>query len=188
MNLHFDLLAPLYDRLMSRPDAEPLARALNLPADGLLLDVGGGTGRVSRLLVPWVRGAVVCDASRGMLAQASPAGLCAVQCRAERLPFADGAFARVLVVDALHHFSRQREALAELVRVLAPGGRLLISEPDIAHRGVRLIALAERLTLMGSHFLPPGEIETMLAAEGISPHIVRDGEATAWIVADKPVE
>lgn len=188
MKLHFDLLAPLYDHLMSRPDAEPLARALNLPADGLLLDAGGGTGRVSRLLVPWVRGVVVCDASRGMLAQVSPGGLCTVQCHAERLPFADGAFARVLVVDALHHFSRQREALAELVRVLAPGGRLLVSEPDIGHRGVRLIALAERLALMGSRFLPPTEIAAMLAVEGIAPSIARDGGATAWIVADKPVE
>ena len=188
MNLHFDLIAPLYDHLMGRPDAGPLAKALGLPSDGLLLDAGGGTGRVSRLLAPWVKGVVVCDASRRMLAQARPAGLSAVQGHAERLPFPDGAFARVLVVDALHHFRRQREALSELVRVLAPGGRLLVSEPDIAHAGVRLIALAERLALMNSRFLPPAEIAAMLAAEGIAPRMLRNGGTTAWLIADKPSE
>ena len=188
MNLHFDLLAPLYDRLMRRPEARPLAQALNLPAAGLLLDAGGGTGRVSRALAPWVKGVVVCDASRRMLAQARPAGLGAVQGHAETLPFADGAFDRVLVVDALHHFRRQREAMGELVRVLAPGGRLLVSEPDTAHAGVRLIALAERLALMDSHFLPPEEIAAILAAQGLTPRIARNGSTTAWIVADKPKE
>lgn len=185
MNLHFDLLAPLYDRLMRPPDIEPLARALGLPTRGWLLDVGGGTGRVSRALTPWVRGIVVCDASRQMLAQALSAGLCAVQGHAERLPFADDAFDRVLVVDALHHFRRQPEAVGELVRVLAPGGRLLVSEPDIAHAGVRLIAFAERLAWMDSHFLSPDEIAAELAAQGLAPSIARNGSATAWIIVDK---
>jgi len=189
MNLHFDLLAPLYDRLIRRPNVSPLARALNLPAAGLLLDAGGGTGRVSRLLAPWVSGVVVCDASRPMLAQARPSGLSLVQGHAEGLPFADGAFARVLVVDALHHFRRQREALVEFVRVLAPGGRLLVSEPDIARMGVRLIALAERMALMDSHFLPPVEIAAVLAAQGIgAPRIARDGRYSAWVIADKATE
>jgi ubiquinone/menaquinone biosynthesis C-methylase UbiE len=186
LNVLFDIVAPLYDHVMSRPDAGRLAEALDLPADGLLLDAGGGTGRVSRLLAPWVKGVVVCDASRRMLAQARPSGLDVVQGHAEGLPFADGTFARVLVVDALHHFRRQREALVELVRVLAPGGRLLVSEPDIAQTGVRMIALAERLALMDSHFLPPAEIAAMLATHGIAPRIARDGVANAWIIADKP--
>lgn len=188
MNLLFNVVAPLYDRLMSRPDAGPLAEALGLPVDGLLLDAGGGTGRVSRLLASWVGGVVVCDASRQMLARTRPAGLEAVQGHAERLPFADNAFARVLVVDALHHFRRQREALGELVRVLAPGGRLLVAEPDVAHTGVRLIALAERLALMDSHFLPPAEVAAMLAAEGAATRIHTDGGTTAWIIADKATD
>jgi demethylmenaquinone methyltransferase/2-methoxy-6-polyprenyl-1,4-benzoquinol methylase len=184
LNLFFDVIAPLYDRLMGQPDAGPLAKALNLPSDGLLLDVGGGTGRVSRLLASWVGGVAVCDASRRMLARARSTGLNAVQGSAEGLPFREGAFARVLVVDALHHFRRQRDALSELVRVLAPGGRLLVSEPDIAHAEVRLISLAERLALMDSHFLPPAEVAAALAAQGLVVRIERNG-ITAWIIADK---
>ena len=185
MNLHFDLVAPLYERLIRPPDVGPLTHALGLPADGLLLDAGGGTGRVSRALAPRVQGVVVCDASLGMLAQARPAGLRAVQGHAERLPFADGAFDRVLVVDALHHFRSQREAISELVRVLAPGGRLVVSEPDIAHAGVRLVALLERLALMDSHFLRPDEIAAIVATQGLSPRIERNGSTSVWIIADK---
>ena len=185
MNLHFDLVAPLYERLIRPPDVGPLAHALGLPADGLLLDAGGGTGRVSRALAPRVQGVVVCDASLGMLAQARPAGLRAVQGHAERLPFSDGSFRRVLVVDALHHFRSQREAISELVRVLAPGGRLVVSEPDIVHAGVRLVALLERLALMDSHFLRPDEIAAIVATQGLSPRIERNGSTSVWIIADK---
>ena len=65
-----------------------------------------------------------------MLAEARAKGTVApVRGHAERLPFPDGSFDRILVVDALHHFCDQREAIGDLLRVLAPGGRLLVAEP-----------------------------------------------------------
>lgn len=188
MSRHFDLLAPFYNRLMRPPDVGPLAKALGLPAAGWLLDVGGGTGRVSRLLAPWVGGVVVCDASQQMLARARLDGLDVVLGYAERLPFADGAFGRVLVVDALHHFRSQRLAAREFARVLAPGGRLLVSEPDITDPRVRLVALAERLAQMDSHFLPAERIAAMLAARGLTPRITHTDATSTWIIADKPEE
>lgn len=181
---HFDLLAPFYDRLMCRSEAVPLAEALNLPSDGVLLDVGGGTGRVSHALAPWVREVVVCDASRQMLERARQGGVAIVQGTAEHLPFGDGAIERVLVVDALHHFRSQEQAVRELVRVLAPKGRLLVSEPDTASASVRLIAFAERLALMDSRFLSPEEIAAIITAQGLATRIVRHG-TTAWIIADR---
>ena len=38
-----------------------------------------------------------------------------------RLPFVDAAFERALIIDALNHFGRQKESMAEVARVLAPG-------------------------------------------------------------------
>lgn len=186
MTLLFDLLAPLYDRLARVPDVAPLVSALDLPVRGMLLDLGGGTGRVSRALVDLADAVVVCDVSRAMLARARRHGLSVAQGQAERLPFADGAFTRVLLVDALHHFRRQREALAECARVLAPGGRLVVSEPDIARPEVRAIALAERLLFMDSHFLPPGEVAASIAAAGLSPRVERGARLSYWVVADRP--
>jgi SAM-dependent methyltransferase len=51
------------------------------------------------------------------------------------LPYADAAFDRALCLDVLEHltFDEQPRALAELHRVLAPGGELFVSVPNLAH-------------------------------------------------------
>jgi SAM-dependent methyltransferase len=187
INLHFDFLAKFYERLMPAADPSTFARLLALPCDGTLLDAGGGTGRVSARLKPHVARAVVCDLSLPMLQQAQRHdGLVAVQARGHHLPFPDRAFARIVVVDAVHHFQHPGRVLAELMRVLSPGGRLVIEEPDIGRWPVRLVALAERLALMDSHFLPPAEIAALLASLGGRPQLTDDGRWRSWIIVDKP--
>ena len=52
----------------------------------------------------------------------------AVQCDAEKLPFADGYFDCVSVAFGLRNMTRKDKALAEMARVLKPGGRLLVLE------------------------------------------------------------
>ncbi len=94
----------------------------------------------------------MCDTSKGMTRQARAKGLLAVRGAVEGLPFAHGSFERLLVVDAFHHFADHQAAARELVRVVRPGGRLVIEEPDIRRWPVKLIALAERLLLMRSRF------------------------------------
>lgn len=186
MNLHFDLLAPFYDRAIPPPEASSLAAALQLPTTGWLLDAGGGTGRVSSLLQPLVGRLVISDLSVPMLGQAAAKGVaCPVQAHAERLPFPTNHFDRVLVVDALHHFADQRQAVGELLRVLKPGGRLVIEEPNIAFFRVKLIAWAEKLALMGSRFYAPHEIAGMVSAHGFSAEVQQNDELSAWVIVDK---
>lgn len=187
MNLHFDLLAPFYDRAIPPPEADRLRAALRLPTAGWLLDAGGGTGRVSSSLRPLVGRLVISDLSAPMLGQAMVKGVaCPVQAHVERLPFPDGHFDRVLVVDAMHHFADQRQAVGELLRVLKPGGRLVIEEPDIALLRVKLIAWAEKLALMGSRFYAPDEIAAMVSARGLSAVVQRSDQFSAWVIVDKP--
>jgi len=45
------------------------------------------------------------------------------------LPFADGTFGVAVLSGAIHHFYRPKEALAQIERVLCPGGRLCVVEP-----------------------------------------------------------
>jgi demethylmenaquinone methyltransferase/2-methoxy-6-polyprenyl-1,4-benzoquinol methylase len=52
----------------------------------------------------------------------------AVQCDAEHLPFPDGYFDRVTVAFGLRNMTHKERALAEMARVLRPGGRLLVLE------------------------------------------------------------
>jgi hypothetical protein len=71
------------------------------------------------------------------------------------------------------------------MRVLAPGGRAVIEEPDITHPGVRLVALGERLLLMRSQFRVPQEIRRLFQACGGRVRIERRAY-TAWVIVEKP--
>ncbi len=186
-NFLFDWIAPLYDVVIHSPNAERLEELLALPVDGWMLDAGGGTGRVSAELRPLVGQLVVSDLSHAMLRQAyEKCTRCPARSRVERLPFATDSFERVLVVDALHHFGDQRLAVGELLRVLQPGGRLIIEEPDVRRFLVKLVALGERLALMESRFLPPDQIRELVRAQGFDARIEQEGHI-AWIVVDKPL-
>ena len=183
---HFGVLAPLYDRIIPPPDPDHLRERLRLPATGRLLDAGGGTGRVSSQLRHLVDEVIISDLSASMLKQAQVKGkIHPAQAHAERLPFPDASFDRVLVVDALHHFCDQRRAIGDLLRVLKPGGRLVIEEPDIHRLIVKLVALGEKIALMRSRFYSAEQIRDMVAGHGLSAAIERDNQFSAWVSVDK---
>jgi demethylmenaquinone methyltransferase/2-methoxy-6-polyprenyl-1,4-benzoquinol methylase len=182
---HFDLIASIYDRLIGPPDTKRLQQLLKLPTDGWLLDGGGGTGRVSSHLSGLTGHIVVSDLSHRMLKKSLNKKVSPVRAHVEKLPFADELFDRVLVVDALHHFCDQREAIEDLLRVLKPGGRLVIEEPDLNHKGVKILALAEKMMLMRSHFHTPQQIRQMIESKGCTAQIDHDGRYTAWMAAKK---
>jgi demethylmenaquinone methyltransferase/2-methoxy-6-polyprenyl-1,4-benzoquinol methylase len=102
-----------------------------------VLDIAGGTGDLARRFAEAVgeRGRVVLtDINETMLrtgrdrlldrGQAMPA----VACDAERLPFADASFDLVSVAFGLRNMTHKEAALAEMARVLRPGGKLLVLE------------------------------------------------------------
>ncbi len=183
---HFDLLAPIYDLVIPPPDPVRLRRLLRLPTEGSMLEAGGGTGRVSSRLVPLVGALVINDLSAPMLKEAQRKGaLYPVQSYVERLPFPDSSFDRVFAIDALHHFNDHHAAVGELLRVLSPGGRLVIEEPDIKRLPVKLIALLEKLALMNSHFLPAERIRALVASHGLDAQIGCLSDFATCIVVDK---
>ena len=184
MNSHFDLLAPCYDRAIQFTNLDRMLQVLDLPHPGILLDAGGGTGRIASALRPYVGSVIVVDVSWGMLSQARQKDLTATSSETEHLPFADNSFDRVLMVDALHHVVDQAGTVHELYRKLKPGGRLVIEEPDVRTFAVKLIAIAEKMALMRSHFLDPGQVAAMFPSHaGVK---IEAEKNIAWIIAGKP--
>lgn len=98
-----------------------------------ILDVGSGTGQLTRPLLKYADAAAqVCcsDLSMNMLRRGKarvrdqrPHFLC---CDLERLPFRSESFDGVLCGFVLEHFPDPREGLSEMVRVMRPGGRLML--------------------------------------------------------------
>jgi len=100
---------------------------------GRVLDVGCGAGHLSFAVAPGVSEIVASDLSPGMLAavrdEAQRRGLSNLvthQASAEALPFEDACFDAVCTRFSAHHWADLATGLAEIRRVLKPGGRLVV--------------------------------------------------------------
>ncbi len=89
------------------------------------------------------------------------------------------------MVDAFHHFWDKEVAVGEFLRVLKPGGRLVIEEQDIHRFAIKIVTWAEKLVLMHSEFFSADEIADMIQARGYSTHVERDGRFLFWVVTEK---
>jgi ubiquinone/menaquinone biosynthesis C-methylase UbiE len=141
----YDLVASRYDAIKQfRPQdeswfvARPLLQSMAGVERPVVLDVATGTGRLPLALLRDHFGAnggriVGLDLSRGMLRRARaklrPYGdqVWLVWQDAGRLPFGDGAFDAVTCLESLEFMPQPLQVLAEMVRVLAPGGTLLVT-------------------------------------------------------------
>lgn len=94
-----------------------------------ILDVGCGSGG-TMVAVADLGEITGCDLSPEALSLCQRRGLGRlVGARAEGLPFADGSFDVVLGCDVLEHVEHDEEALAEILRVLRPGGVFIGTVP-----------------------------------------------------------
>ena len=163
MRLIYQLGAGVYDQARANVTASdeavllPLLRAaLAGTPEPRVLDVATGTARVPLLLAsqPWFDGAIDgLDLTPAMLARAqakiAAAGLEARvalhQGDAGQLPWPDASFDLVTSLEALEFFPRPRRALAEMARVLRPGGALIVSKyPDRWARALPFKGLTRR--------------------------------------------
>jgi SAM-dependent methyltransferase len=133
---HFDDIAMVYDASLPAHVVEHYLRkrtrfVVEHCPRGSGLDVGCGTGVLAARLAAAGYAMTGVDPSAGMLdvMRARFPELTAVEASGTELPFAGDAFDLVLTVAALHHIADPadvRRTLAEMVRVLRPGGRIVV--------------------------------------------------------------
>jgi SAM-dependent methyltransferase len=97
---------------------------------GPVLDVGCGSSRIIGALP---RGSVAVDILRRKLRYARRFNRPLVHASGFSLPFPDESFPCVLCSQVIEHVPKTSPILSELVRVLAPGGRLVLGTPDYDH-------------------------------------------------------
>lgn len=120
------------NRLNTEVERRWIARRI---PEGLVLDAGTGTGRFSAHLAGQDRRVVALDSSPGMLAGLAgrSADVAPLLGDIYRLPFLDGSFDAVTCMHVLFHLPDWADVLAELARVLKPGGRLFFEMRNSEH-------------------------------------------------------
>lgn len=180
----FDVAAPVWERLAGRWGMGAVVARLELSGTERLVDLGGGVGRLARHVDGAAR-AVVLDPSAPMTRQGRRRGRTVTRARAEAIPLADGSCERVVVLDALHHMEQIDRAAAEIARVLAPGGRAVLFEPDPESFAGAWIARLERWAGMRSLLLDGDSLCRLFAGHGLSGTLERQS-AHLLLSLDKP--
>ena len=151
---------------------------LSIPPGSTVLDVGCGPGVVARALT--ARGCKVwglereparANSARNHCVEVLEADVEAVSLSEE---FAGRSFDVVLFLDVLEHLRDPQAALAGAEAVLAPGGRVLLSVPNVTHGALRLELLSGKFRYRASGLLDRGHLR-FFDADGLDAMIRQAG-------------
>jgi ubiquinone/menaquinone biosynthesis C-methylase UbiE len=175
------------ERLEELPPAV-IAELLQLAGDETLVDYGAGTGMYTIALAQWLpHGSVIAvDDSAEMLEH-----LCekleapqheglrerinVVHSEHDRVPLPDGCAQRLMAINVLHHIHDEPQPLAEIVRLLAPGGLCVVIEFG---------AIDRPFGPAKDHVLPHDQLRAVAAGLGLAVVAFHaPGEPLPWHVA-----
>lgn len=172
----WDLYAPIYEWAM-RADKKVYQymydRIPQVIEGKEVLEIATGPGLLAKQVADAAEQMVATDYSEGMIARAQkgdhPANLAFAVADATALPYGDNSFDVVLIANALHVMPEPEKALAEIDRVLRPGGTL-VAPNFVAHKGTFLSRIwSGVLKIAGitfEHQWNPEEYQNFLAQNG----------------------
>ena len=159
-------LLPTWEHISVAEHLHRYALAMSLASGKRVLDIASGEGYGSRLLGSVARNVLGVDRSAAAVAHAARKyggpSVRFLQADAARIPCRDAAFDLVVSFETIEHLLDQEAMVAEIRRVLAPDGLLVMSSPERANHGEKdgyvnefhVLELYghEFLDLIGRHF------------------------------------
>lgn len=163
----------------------------------VVLEIGVGTGRIARPVVAAGKRLVGLDVSAEMLAEVEhkPERLSLLQGDMHHLPLRDSSVDAALAVHVLHLATEQRQVIAEVVRVLRPGGVFIRGDDWVDPKSVfgRLRdALREKAMALSPQTRPPAagisEQEALAELGGEETTTLVAAEWTTWLSPQERLE
>ena len=200
MQSNFDSTASNFEHYRSLPAEVPKAiraaiwQVLRRSTTARVLDIGAGTGRIGKAFAAAGDFYVGVDASLAMLREfpATSTGCFLAQADGRQLPFRDGTFDVVLLMQVLSGIGDWQEILSETRRVLLPGGSVAVGHTLSPESGIdaqlkgRLTAILEEMEV--AWYRPKESRRQALAwLESSAVRHVR-GPAASWNVITTPQE
>src|SRR4030088_2356640 len=150
--------------------------------DDTVLDVACGGGIVVCAFAPHVRHATGTDVTPAMLERARTlaaekrlANVTWQEGEVERLPYPDGAFTIVVTRFAMHHFPDPAAVFREMVRVCAPGGRIVVVDTYVSpdpRKAAEFNRLEKLRDPSHARSLALPELQELFRAAGLSTPLV----------------
>lgn len=171
--LYYEEIGADFARFMSDYDVERRAAVIAdlFPSvrSALALEVGCGTGAITRTFRHRVDHLVVTDLSERLALETATANNAVGRAEdAVNLSFADGSFDLVVSSECIEHVPAPARAIGEMLRVLRPGGHLVMTTPNRLWYPVVLLAQRLRLRRFQGNetFLSPREVRVAVTAAG----------------------
>ncbi len=176
-------------------ESSEIPKMLRLQADSSVLEIGCGSGRYALYLArnpgctilgvdvnaPGVHNANQLATASGLAERAH-----FEQCNASKsLPFNDQTFNAVFANDVLCHIPGRLKLLAEMFRLLKPGGRMLFSDALVVGGVISNEEIATRSSIGYYVYSPPGENERLLEQAGFQEIRATDTTESAARIAER---
>lgn len=158
----FDKVFKHYDKfidLFNFNKMDEIKNVLQLQGDEVVLDIGGGTGKLAEYLSRDCQVVYVLDESKGMLSK--------VKTNKKVLPilgdaldtgFASNSMDIVIMSDVLHHIKDQEKLIGEVHRILKNDGRLIILDLEKKHIKIKILRIFEHILFGKLYFRTSNEV------------------------------
>ncbi len=175
----FDKVYHKYDKFMNFFNLykiDEIKEALDLNGDEVVVDIGGGTGKLAEILRCRCKKVYVLDESQGMLSKVrTNEKIIPVLGNAMDTNFETNSVDVVILSDVLHHIEYQAKLIDEINRILKKSGKLLIMDFEKKHFKTRMLSIFERILFGRLRFRTQEEVLSLLEENFIISKLVDYG-------------